>query len=135
MKKYSEEDLLKVIREHRRQNRPATKRDYSDPSTVKFIQSYDIQSGEIKVPTYRIYYEYFRVWTAMASTDKVSKIEFFRNFNQYFTQKRNGNQRFYCLNECLDMSEDMMLKALQYDVKKHRKGTLCVKKKQKKIAE
>lgn len=86
-------------------------------SVLKFIQKFQIQVGKCKVPTYKIYHDY------LVNTDsryKLSKVEFFRQFNKYFDRVRHGSQRFYLLNDCFDLSQNSLEKAKRYDEKKQR---------------
>lgn len=134
MKELSNEELLEIIRKQKT-SKSSAKRVYTSSSVTKFIRKYEIYSGDIKIPTYRIYFEYLKKWSQECQSRKLSKVEFFRNFNQHFTQKRNGNQRFYCLNNCMDMSDAAMMEALAYDMKKQRKGVRRGGRKDKKAAE
>lgn len=68
-----------------------------EKSVNKFIRENGIISGQIKVPTYVIYYHYKRKWKLQAK--KLSKIAFFREFNKLFDQVRTKNTRYYLLND------------------------------------
>jgi len=62
----------------------------------KFIIDFGIIPGSDMVPNYLIYYTYHRLWRKR-SINKVSKIDFFRKFNNYFDSKRTKNKRQYML--------------------------------------
>ncbi|MHA1305454.1 MAG: hypothetical protein ACTSPI_17280, partial [Candidatus Heimdallarchaeaceae archaeon] len=96
MKELSTEELLEIVHKQKRSNAPK-KREYNNKGVLRFIKKYNILQGDIKVPTYRIYYEYQVLWSQEHTTRKITKVEFFRNFNKHFKQTRHGDQRFYCL--------------------------------------
>ena len=43
------------------------------------------------------------------------KEEFFRTFKKHFQLKRSGNQRYYMINDSLDLSDEFYEKAKKYD--------------------
>jgi hypothetical protein len=80
---------------------------------IKFLKKTGLAPGENKVPTYIIYYAY-REW-AVANWVKVwKKEEFFRTFKRYFTQKRTGRQRYYLINDAIQLTEEYCEKAEKY---------------------
>jgi hypothetical protein len=93
---------------------------------LKFIRKLDIQPGTNKVPTYIIYYQ-FAQWHQTQWRNLWGKEEFFRTFKKHFEQKRSGNQRFYMINDALDLSDEMYEKAKKYD-QKYQKRNKKVKK-------
>lgn len=87
----------------------------------RFIRKSGLQPGDIKVPTYLIYHQYCR-WCPKNWAHKWGKTEFFRFFSKYFEQKRSGNQRFYMVNDALDLSDTAKRKAKSH-AKRQKKGT------------
>ena len=79
----------------------------------RFIKKLNIQPGENKVPTYVIYYT-FTTWANENWTRKWRPTEFFRTFKKHFEQKRTGRQRYYMLNDALDLSPEFEKKANKY---------------------
>ena len=105
-------DLLKKADDNKLK-RP--KKEYGVNKSVKaFAEKLGIQSGDIKVPTYKIFYEYYVKWTSRNRADKIGRHAFFREFNKIFQSYRNGRQRYYWLNDCFDMSEEEMKKAYRH---------------------
>lgn len=88
---------------------------------LKFIRKFDLQPGSNKVPTYMIYY-HFAQWHRGQWRSLWGKEEFFRTFKKHFEQKRSGNQRFYMINDALDLSEEMYEKAKKYEQKWQKRG-------------
>lgn len=87
---------------------------------LAFIRKFNLAPGDNKTPNYVIYY-HFALWANKTNWRKVwGKEEFFRTFKKHFQQKRSGNQRFYLINDGLDLSEETYIKAKKYD-KKHQK--------------
>ena len=79
-----------------------------------FIHDYNIIEGIVRVPAYRIYYEYKRIWRIQGF--KLSKIEFFRQFNRHFTQKKSNSTRFYMLKKGIfSLDKESNEKAKKYD--------------------
>ena len=66
------------------------------PNVKKFINEYEVESGEVFIPTYLVYYIYKTQW--QKAGDKLNKIHFFREFNKVFKAQRTGRQRYYRLN-------------------------------------
>jgi len=76
------------------------------PTVLAFIRTFMIQPGEIRVPTYKIYHEYFVKWTGRRRMDKLGRHSFFKVFKKYFKLVRWGYQRYYLLNNCFDLSNE-----------------------------
>lgn len=76
-------------------------------SITRFIRHYCIIQGNIKLPTYFIYYQYKK----FSRMKFESKVEFFRHFSKHFAQLRDGKGRYYLLNDCFDTSPEAMEKA------------------------
>lgn len=66
------------------------------PNIKKFINDNEIESGEVTIPTYLLFYVYKKLW--QPDGVKINKIQFFREFNKVFKAKRTGRQRYYKLN-------------------------------------
>ena len=83
-------------------------------TAYKFIQTFSIAQGEIKYPNYVIFY-HFRLWCSIKNYyQKIGLTEFFRTFNKYFNQVRTGRQRYYLLNDSLEMDDETLRKAKQH---------------------
>lgn len=109
------EDLLKVASSEE----DSEIQEIGDRSVRRFVKDFQITYGEIKVPTYVIYYNYIK-WVKNLNLTKVGKTEFFRQFKREFDQKRSKSCRYYMLNECFNLSEEAMDRALDYDKKYQR---------------
>ncbi len=111
-------------------NQTAGERENKD--VLKFIRKLGIEPGTNKVPTYMIYYQ-FAQWHQTQWRNLWGKEEFFRTFKKHFEQKRSGNQRFYMINDALDLSDEMYEKAKRYD-KKYQNRSKKVKKSKSKVS-
>jgi len=80
-----------------------------NPTIMAFIRKYTIQPGEKRIPSYKIYHEYFVVWSGRRKIEKLGRSAFFRVFSKYFKQVRTGRQRYYLLNDCFDMMDKKLL--------------------------
>ena len=87
-------------------------------SVHRFIEDCGIRAGEIRIPNYRIYYEYSKKWRP--GTIKANKIVFFREFSEQFPQARTAKNRGFLLNHCMDLDDDTMFKAKIFDLKYER---------------
>lgn len=87
-------------------------------TVIKFIQDKELSSGNNKVPTYVIYYAFKQ----MKYSSKVGKTEFFRTFNKCFKQHRTSRQRYYLLNDSIELSPEYVLAAKSYDSKTQTTG-------------
>ena len=66
--------------------------DYSD--AYQFILEFKIEPGKQEVPAFLL----FRLYSEFKKKKIVSKVRFFRDFQQYFTKKKKSNGAFYLLN-------------------------------------
>ena len=82
-----------------------------------YINNTGLEPGDIKMPTYVIYYNYVKWARKRWLIPPYRKEEFFRTFKQHFKQKRNGNQRFYMVNDALNLDKEYYEKAKKYDKK------------------
>ena len=113
------EELMKLLEEEeeKKDNLPPRniKEQRVNKDVIRFIRKTGLAPGENKVPTYLVYYHFIkwgkRYWIAW------KKEEFFRTFKQFFQQKRSGHQRYYLINNALDLSEEAYEKAQKYDQK------------------
>lgn len=83
---------------------------------LRFIRNTGVAPGDNKVPTYVIYYHFIK-WCKPKWVRLWGKEEFFRTFKKHFEAKRHGNQRFYMINDALDLSSEFYEKAKKYDYK------------------
>lgn len=119
MSKVSLDELLEKLEELEKggteSSLPSFIQDKKVPRSVTdFIKEFEIKVGEDRIPNYKIYYDY-KAWERFQST-KLSKVEFFRQFNKFFKGKRGNQGRYYLLDsESFDMSEKSLTKAKNYD--------------------
>lgn len=85
---------------------------------LRFIKAKKIAPGPIRVPIYKIMYEFYK-WDGAAYGEKCSATELGRHFTKYFDRERSGKYRYYMLNNCFDMSKEAMKKAKRYYRKWH----------------
>jgi hypothetical protein len=107
------EELVRLLSE---EESPKVKEPYKwkpNPHILRFIQKTGIESGDVRTPTYIIYYAFIK-WAQWNWVKTWGNTEFFRTFNKYFKPKRTGRQRYYMLNASLDMSEEYEQKAKDY---------------------
>ena len=97
------------------------KKDKENKDVLNFIKKNGILPGDTRVPTYAIYYHY-SIWTRTNWARLWGKEEFFRTFRKHFTQVRTGRQRYYLLNDALDLSDELIKKAKKYDERKKRRA-------------
>jgi hypothetical protein len=95
---------------------------------LKFIRKTGLQAGDNKVPTYVIYY-HFILWCRHFWIHLWKKQEFFRTFSKHFQIRRSGHQRYYMINDSLDLSKEFYEKAKKYD-NKYKKRVKQKRKKQ-----
>lgn len=81
-------------------------------SVVRFILDFGLESGDVRVPNFLIYFLYHRKFKS--TVPKLKKTAFFRNFNRYFKNYRNGLQRFYMLNDKKLISDERIEVAREY---------------------
>lgn len=120
------EELEKLIKDE-----PVRKkRTPEDPKTViNFIQDFQITRGDIKVPTYLIFFEYYNNFSRHARNRKYKRNAFFRLFSEHFEQVRTCNQRYYLLNDCFDLSKENLERAYNHcKISRKRNGTKKIKK-------
>lgn len=80
-------------------------------NVVKFLGEKGIKSGKVKVPTHRLFYEYRVNFQKDNRALKASSVEFSRILADYFDKYRDGRQRYFLINDVLDMSEEVMEKS------------------------
>lgn len=85
------------------------------PSVDDFIKDYGIESGEKLYPNYIIFYLYKQKWEGRERHGKEKKIPFFRNFSKRFESFRKKRQRYYKLNNFIEITEKLEYEASQYD--------------------
>jgi len=121
----STEDIFKFLEkmEGKKEVIPkiSTQKSKENKDVLKFIQKNGIIPGNYRVPTYVIYYQYMK-WTRTTWYSFWGKEEFFRTFKKHFKQVRTGKQRYYLLNDALDLSDEAEKKAKLYDEKKRRQS-------------
>lgn len=119
MSDVSLEELLKLLEETEEVKEEKSVGLQKDVAHMdKFLNDMGIRSGLDRIPTYVIFYTYRTLWTntGLHTSDKASKVKFFKTFKKRFVQKRTGKQRVYLLNaEAFDLSREGKLKAKHYD--------------------
>ena len=71
--------------------------EFKEPNSniMRYIKGINLESGRVPVATFVIYHHYHNRWEPQGK--KLSYIEFFRQFNKVFQQKRTGPTRYYML--------------------------------------
>lgn len=111
------DDLLKELEEAEARKDPSkvfnrTEKEVSR-GIMDFITEKQVTAGEHKIPNFLIYQHYLDHKPHAA---KVSKIEFFRQFNKLFTAKRSAKMRFYLLEPAsFDLSDEYKDNAKRLD--------------------
>ena len=80
---------------------------------LRFIRKYDIRPGKVRVPIYKIVYEFYK-WQGAAYNEKCSATELGRQFTKHFDKTRSGKYRYYLLNECFNMDKKELKRAKDY---------------------
>jgi hypothetical protein len=117
MSESSIDELFRLLEEEQRNKedpKESLKKGYENKDVLRFIRKFKLAPGENKVPTYLIYHQY-KIWQRTVWKAPWGKEEFFRTFKKYFEQRRTGNQRYYLLNEGLDLSKEAYEKAKKYE--------------------
>lgn len=110
------DDLLAIIEEDaspKKEDSPQESK-RQNKKVIRFIKEKEIKVGTVKIPTYIIYY-HFAQW---CSGERPGKTEFFRTFSQFFEQKRNTKQRYYLLNDSLEIGYEIEQKANHFKSKR-----------------
>lgn len=94
--------------------KPKEKKDNKD--VIRFIRKTGLAPGENKVPTYVIYYQFVK-WCNPTWTRVWKREEFFRTFKRHFELKRTGRQRYYMINDALNLTDEIYEKAKKYNQK------------------
>ena len=115
-------ELTKLLEEEEtlKKDLPSQPDKRENKEVLKFIKDLDVRKGPIKVPTFVIYYNYY-LWSKPQWRKTWKKEEFFRTFKKHFELKRTGNQRYYLINDTLDLSIETYEEAKKYAQKKKRK--------------
>jgi len=107
------EELIKLLEEETNAKKfvtPKRKTKYAY-SVEAFIKKFKIKPGPFKVPTHVIYYLYSKYITINNNYIRCKKEEFFRTFKKHFEQIRTGRQRYYLINDGLELSNTIYEKA------------------------
>lgn len=122
MKEFSIEELEQAI-ESDKSEVPAI--DVSD-KLIKFIQEVKIEHGRVPVANFLIYHHYCKKWSPQGN--KLSYIEFFRQFNKVFDQRRTGSTRYYMLNKGIfSIDKESINDAKQFREEQLKKGNQEIK--------
>lgn len=107
MSDYSANELLDLL------NRRASEKEVPSYPLEEFIQSFDIKKGVDRIPNFVIFYTYRESFGG-----KLSKIEFFRQFNKRFKdcKARTGKQRVYKLDkDSFDLTREGLIRAEYFE--------------------
>ena len=86
------------------------------PNNIRnFISSYNIEVGRTKYPANIIFYLYRQVWDGITLRNKNGKVSFFIYFSRVFRSKRTKKQRYYELNNFIEITEELKEAAERYD--------------------
>ena len=110
------DELVRLLDE---ENNPTTRpkpKKITNSDVMRFIDKNGFKQGEIRVPSYRIYYCFIK-WAQWNWAKTWGNTEFFRTFNKHFKQVRTGRQRYYMLNTVIDESKEYEEKAKDYYTK------------------
>lgn len=112
------EELQKLLEEeeNKKEKSIPQAKEYENKDVLKFIRNTGLSPGDNKVPTYMIYYHFIK-WCNPRWGTLWGKEEFFRTFKKHFQLKRSGHQRYYMINDALDLSNEIYEKAKKYDQK------------------
>lgn len=116
----SVEELLSIIEPSeedgvQNKNKGKKKNNTKNRTVDDFISEMGIEPGPNKVKTSVIYYMYYVVWRENLQRKKASKIAFFRHFATKFPLKRDGKQRYYLLNDSLNIDNAILKRAEIYE--------------------
>lgn len=81
----------------------------NNPNVLRYIEETQIESGDVAVPNFLIFWHYRNHWKCDRHY-KASKIAFFRTFNKRFPSSRKTNQRYYLLKAGIFPMDDQSLK-------------------------
>lgn len=107
------DELVRLLDEEDNPKPRSKPRKTENSDVIRFIEKNSIQQGNIRVPSYKIYYCFIK-WAQWNWSKTWGNTEFFRTFNKHFKQVRTGRQRYYLLNTAIDESEDYEKKAKDY---------------------
>lgn len=108
MEDIDKEELINIAKDGEESKPVRTKQ--PNRFVLKFIKDNGIKAGKTKVPMYLLYY-HFKQTPRIAWENKVSNIEFGRNFSLFFDSFTNGRCRYYLLDVPFDMSKPALKKA------------------------
>jgi len=111
---YDLDELLSILENTDETEEKIQKPFKDNRRVINFINENNIKVGDIKFPTYVVYY-HFAKWCGKF---RDGKSEFFRTFSKHFEQKRSKNQRFYLLDESLEFTQEVREKALKFKSKR-----------------
>jgi hypothetical protein len=92
MKELSVEELEELIAS----DNTEVKFDEPTENVMRYIKGANVESGKAPVANFVIYYHYCKLFEPNGK--KASYVEFFRQFNKVFQQRRTGDTRYYMLN-------------------------------------
>lgn len=101
--KLTNEELIKLALQGKLPAKPDNRknktRNNNSQSVTRFVEELQIKPGNNKVPTFVLFYLYREVWSP--SSNKVSKVDFFRSLGQHLAPLRTPLQRYYLVDaEC-----------------------------------
>lgn len=111
------DELLKLLDEGLEEVPQKTEKKPKVAYNIKwFIRNIGLQEGEFKTPNYMLYYAFSR-FMGKHKLKTMGREGFFRGINKFFESKRDGKQRYYMtnFNECVDITQDYIVKAKKYN--------------------
>lgn len=100
----------------RAENKVKRSRKYENNiNTIRYIERVGWEAGETLVPTYVIYWHYRSVYDGCHQDNKARKVVFFRTFSKRFPKYRKNKQRYYLLNNVIEITEEVLKEAKAYD--------------------
>jgi hypothetical protein len=109
------DELKNLIEREEESKKPSAQpKERENKDVLKFIRDTQLAPGNNKIPTFVIYYVFTR-WNLKHWRRRWRKEEFFRTFKKHFEQKRSGNQRYYMINDAIEVTKELYEKAEKYD--------------------
>lgn len=110
----STEDLLKLLEEAENKTSPSNEERPVDYTISGFIKKNELIQGQMRYPTFLVYYLYCQ-YCGTVGKNRLSKIEFGRQFSKSFNKGRTGKQRYYFLNSKLPKDKLLIEKARRHE--------------------
>lgn len=111
MTKLSIDELLEKAEQ--KQKKPRRSENHRD--VQRYIEAMKIETGTTAVPTYVIFYHYRSIYDGSHFNTKANKTVFFRTFGKRFPTYRKNKQRYYLINDFIQITDELLRVAKIYD--------------------